>query len=329
MPQPIHEYNKPPGMNQIPEQCTEIPDEMAGTRLDQVLATLFPDYSRSRLQSWIKQGLVTVNGDTWRPRDLVLGGERVRLQPQLEASETIQAEAIELDVVYQDEALLVVNKPAGMVVHPGAGNRDGTLLNALLHLDSELAGLPRCGLVHRIDKDTSGLLIVARSLTAHTQLVQQLQARAFVREYLTLVQGELIAGGTIDASLGRHPVDRKRYTVREDGKWAVTHYRIASRLPRHTLLRVKLETGRTHQIRVHMAHIKHPIVGDPVYGGRFRLPPGTDEETAEVLRQFKRQALHAARLGVVHPMTGEAMEWQVDMPEDMQTLLKVLESLAT
>lgn len=305
-----------------------IPAEMAGYRLDQALAELFPEFSRSRIQAWIKSGQVQVNGQELRARDKVLGGEQVWLQPEVEPDQTVQPQEMELTVVYQDEALLVVNKPAGLVVHPAAGNWDGTLQNALLHHDPELAKLPRAGLVHRIDKDTSGLLMVARTLTAHTALVAQLQARAFEREYLTLVKGELTAGGTIDAPLARHPVDRKRYAVREQGKWAVTHYRIEARYPRHTLLRVKLETGRTHQIRVHMAHIKHPIFGDPVYGGRLQMPPGLSESSMETLRCFKRQALHAARLGVTHPQTGEHMAWQAPLPDDMQRLLETLGELS-
>lgn len=313
-------------MNPDQTRSILIPSEMAGYRLDQALADLFPEYSRSRIQAWIKSDRVQVNGELLRARDKVIGGEEVRLQPEVEPDTRVQPQAMDLDIVYQDEALLVVNKPAGLVVHPAAGNWDGTLQNALLHHDPELAKLPRGGLVHRIDKDTSGLLMVARTLTAHTALVDQLQAREFEREYLTLVNGYLTGGGTIDAPLGRHPVDRKRYAVRETGKWAVTHYRIEARYPQHTLLRVKLETGRTHQIRVHMAHIKHPIFGDPVYGGRLRLPPGISAEAADVLRHFKRQALHAARLGVVHPVTGQQMVWEAELPPDMRTLLQTLET---
>lgn len=311
-------------MTQDDPKSIVIPLELAGSRLDQALASLFPEYSRSRIQSWIKSDNVRVDGVGLRARDKVQGGERVVLKPELEPDESVKPENLGLDIVYQDEALLVINKPAGLVVHPAAGNPDGTLQNALLFHDPGLATLPRGGLVHRIDKDTSGLLMVARTLPAHTALVAQLQARAFQREYLAIVNGYLTAGGTVDAAIARHPVDRKRYAVRENGKWAVTHYRVEERLPYHTLLRVKLETGRTHQIRVHMAHIKHPILGDPVYGGRFKPPPGLDESAMQVLRNFKRQALHAARLGVVHPLTGEAMEWCAALPDDMQQVLRAL-----
>ena len=218
----------------------------------------------------------------------------------------------------------MVNKPAGLVVHPAAGNWDGTLQNALLHHDADLEGLPRAGLVHRIDKETSGLLMVAKNLTAHKTLVDQLQAREFEREYLTVVRGYMTAGGTIDEPLARHPTDRKKYAVKMGGKEAITHYRVAKRFAKHTLLKVKLETGRTHQIRVHMSHINHPIVGDQVYGGRYKPIAGASELLSETLRGFKRQALHAARLGVVHPETGENISWECDMPADMRHLVEVL-----
>lgn len=301
-----------------------VPPSLAGSRLDQALSELFPEYSRSRLQAWIKSNQVSVNGANLRARDKVMGGEVIDLQPEVEPDARVLAQAIDLSIVYQDAALIVVNKPPGLVVHPAAGNRDGTLQNALLHHDPNLAILPRGGLVHRLDKDTSGLLVVARTLESHTALVLQLQDRAFEREYLALVQGEVTAGGTVDAPLARHPVDRKRYAVRDHGKWAVTHYRIERRMPRYTLLRVKLETGRTHQIRVHMAHIRHPIVGDPIYGGRLKIPAGASEGVKEALRQFRRQALHATRLGLTHPESGEFMNWEVPMPDDMQHLLQQL-----
>jgi len=229
------------------------------------------------------------------------------------------------DIVYEDDEILIINKPAGLVVHPAAGNWNGTLVNALLNHEPQLNTLPRAGIVHRLDKETSGLLMVAKSLKAHHSLTCQLQERSISREYLALVKGWMTAGGTVDAPIGRHPVDRKRYAVRDDGKPAVTHYRLEQRFAKFTLIRVKLETGRTHQIRVHMAYIKYPLVGDPVYGGRFQLPADCSEALELALRGFKRQALHATRLGLVHPETGEYMEWEQPMPEDMQHLLEVLQ----
>ena len=257
------------------------------------------------------------------PRQRILGGERVALRPEAEPLVGDVAEDLPLTVVYADADLVVIDKPAGLVVHPAAGHSRGTLLNALLHAMPELAEIPRCGIVHRLDKDTSGLLMIARSLSAHKSLVDQLQARTARRQYLALVQGELIAGGTVDQPLGRHPVDRKRFAVNRSGKPSVTDYRIEERFPHHTLLRVHLRTGRTHQIRVHMAHLHHPLVGDPVYG-RLRLPPGANERVTNALRGFRRQALHAERLGLQHPRSGELLEWSAPLPDDLQHLLGVL-----
>jgi len=323
MPQHINYYN---AIGLKTEQQIEliIPPEMAGLRLDQSLAELCPEYSRSRLKNWVNSGNILINNKTLRPRDKVNGGEAVIINPIADTSLNIKAEPIELNIVYQDESMLVVNKPAGLVVHPAAGNWDGTLQNALLHHDPDLEGLPRAGLVHRIDKETSGLLMVARTLTAHKTLVDQLQARAFEREYLTVVRGYMTAGGTVDAPLARHPTDRKKYAVRMGGKEAITHYRVQRRFAKHTLLKVNLETGRTHQIRVHMSHINHAIVGDQVYGGRFKPIANASELLSETLRAFKRQALHAARLGVVHPITGEEICWECEMPADMANLVEVL-----
>ncbi len=306
----------------------EIPGELAGLRLDQALARLFPDYSRSRITQWIRSGQVRVDGAIRKPRDAVLGGEQVRVEAELPADVRVEAEPIPLDIVYEDEALLVLNKPAGLVVHPAAGHHAGTLQNALLHHDPELARVPRAGIVHRLDKDTSGLMVVARTVEAHHDLVAQLQARSVRREYLALVQGELVAGGTINAPIGRHPVDRKRQAVTASGREAITHYRIERRYQGYTLLRVSLETGRTHQIRVHLAHIHHPIVGDPVYGGRPRVPRGLDEALRARLQGFPRQALHARRLGLLHPRSGEAMQWEAPPPADMDELITALEPLA-
>lgn len=301
-----------------------IPLEYAGRRIDQALAQLMPDYSRTRIKDWIEAGRVTLNGEIPRPRDSVIGGEQVQVRPQVPVMSEDRAQDIALDVCYEDEALLVLNKPAGLVVHPAAGNREGTLLNALLHYCPSLAVLPRAGIVHRLDKDTSGLMVVAKSLSAHHHLVAALAEHAISREYLALVQGELIAGGTVEAPIGRHPRDRKRMGVVPGGKPAITHYRVAERFIGHTLLRVILETGRTHQIRVHMSHIRHPIVGDPVYGGRLRLPPGADEVLVSTMRNFRRQALHATRLALNHPESGEAVAWEVAPPEDMCVLLEAL-----
>ena len=299
-----------------------IPPHLAGQRLDQALAELLPDYSRARLQQWIKAGRVTLSGQNCRPRDKLRGNESVEVRIEHEAQTSWQAEDVPIDIVYEDEAVIIINKPAGLVVHPGTGNHSGTLVNGLLHHDEKLIEVPRAGIVHRLDKDTTGLLVVARTLAAHTQLVERLQARDVKREYETVVNGVMTAGGTVDEPMGRHPVHRTRMGVLvSGGKPAITHYRVKQRFRAHTHLQVNLETGRTHQIRVHMAHIRHAIVGDPVYGGRLRLPPKSSEALIEILRGFSRQALHAARLGFVHPLTNQAVEWSVPLPMDMQELL--------
>lgn len=301
-----------------------VPEELAGMRLDQCLAEIFPDYSRSKLQTWLKDGRVLVDGEQRKGREKMDGGEEIELDAEAEQVVEYDAEDIPLDIVYEDDSLLIVNKPAGLVVHPAVGNWTGTLVNALLNHVPSLDTLPRAGIVHRIDKDTSGLLMVAKTLQAHNSLVEQLQERTIHREYLALVKGWMTAGGTVDQPIGRHPVDRKRNAVRRDGKEAVTHYRLEQRFKRHTLIRVKLETGRTHQIRVHMAHINYPLVGDQTYGGRFQMPADCSPALAEALRNFKRQALHATKLGLEHPETGEYMEWEQPMPADMQNLIKLL-----
>lgn len=293
-------------------------------RLDQALAAMLPAYSRSRLQEWLKAGRLRVNGQIRRPRDAVVGGETVTGELVLETETVAAAQDIPLDIRYEDADLLVLDKPAGLVAHPAAGNRDGTLVNALLHHAPELATLPRAGLVHRLDKDTTGLLVVARSLRAHAALVEQLQARRIEREYLAVVNGVPVAGGTVDAPVGRHPVDRQRMAVTAGGKPAVTHYRVLRRFRAHALLRVKLETGRTHQIRVHMAHVRLPLLGDPVYGGRPRVPPDASPRCIETIQLFRRQALHAERLALMHPITGERLEWRAELPADLAELLAVL-----
>lgn len=302
-----------------------IPPHLAGQRLDQALAELVPDYSRSRLQQWIKNGRVLVNGEKIRPRDKLRGNEKVSIEVEHEPQTSWQAEDVPIDIVYEDEAIIIINKPAGLVVHPGTGNQSGTLVNGLLHHDPKLIEVPRSGIVHRIDKDTTGLLVVARTMAAHTQLVERLQVHDVKREYEAIAIGAMTAGGTIDEPMGRHPSQRTRMAVVVNGgKSAVTHYRVMQRFRAHTHIQVNLETGRTHQIRVHMAHVRHPLVGDPVYGGRLRLPPKSSDDLIASLRAFSRQALHAARLGFVHPLTKQEVEWSAPLPEDMQALLKVL-----
>ena len=311
-------------MPEISEQ-TEIPESLAGKRLDQALAEMFPDYSRARLQSWVKQGQIRVNQKQWRCKDKVRGGEVVALNVEESIEQTeFEPEPVALDVLHEDESIIILNKPKGLVVHPASGNWSGTLLNGLLHRYPELGDLPRAGIVHRLDKNTTGVMVVARNLKSHKSLVDALQARSMGREYLALVQGALVAGGTIDAPIGRHPKDRKRMAVVNNGKEAVTHYLIAERFKDYTLLRVKLETGRTHQIRVHMAHTHHPIVGDPVYGGRLKLPREASEELMESLRGFRRQALHAETLTLTHPESGEPVSWSAPVPDDFQNLLTIM-----
>ena len=303
-----------------------VPLSAAGRRFDQALAEMFPDYSRSRLTAWVKAGAVTLDGAVAPPRQLLRGGEQVRLEVELEVEVTSAPEAIALDIVYEDEHLLVLNKPSGLVVHPGAGNPAGTVLNALLHHDPVLAELPRGGIVHRLDKDTSGLMVVAKTLAAHTALVDMLSRHDVERQYEEVVLGTMVAGGTVDAPIGRHMGDRLRQAVRdeEDGKHAVTHYRLRERFRAHSLIQCNLETGRTHQIRVHMGHINHPLVGDPLYGGGLKLPKGASAELIAALRGFRRQALHAERLAFAHPVTGEPLSFSVVRPDDMDALIFAL-----
>jgi 23S rRNA pseudouridine1911/1915/1917 synthase len=307
----------------LPRQAV-VPDEAAGRRFDAVVAELFPEYSRSRLSSWIKSGDVLLSGESARPRDPVRGGETVTLAAVAEVRTEAVAEDIPLDILYEDADLFVLDKPAGLVVHPGAGNPAGTLVNALLHRDPGLAVLPRAGIVHRLDKDTSGVMVVARTLPAHTGLVAQLAAREVHRQYLAVVVGALVSGGTANAAIDRHPRDRLRMAVREDGKDAVTHFRLRERFRAHTALECRLETGRTHQIRVHMQHLRHPIVGDPLYGGPLKLPKGATEALAGELRGFKRQALHAEILEFAHPVSGQPVRVSAPVPADMVGLLGVL-----
>jgi 23S rRNA pseudouridine1911/1915/1917 synthase len=311
-------------MSTAVRQSLIVPPELAGQRLDRVLAELMSEYSRTRIKRWIELGAVKVDGVTMRAKDRLLGSERIEVEATIEDAEGVVPEAIDLDCVHQDRHIFVINKPPGLVVHPGAGNATGTLQNALLHRDPKLAEIPRAGIVHRLDKDTSGLLVVARTLRAHAALVAALEARDIHREYEAVCVGVMTGGGTVDAPLGRHPVDRVRMAVREDGREAVTHYRVIQRFRAHTHVRLQLETGRTHQIRVHMAHIKYPLVGDRVYGGRLRLPKAAAQELVAALRGFPRQALHAARLAFAHPVTGKPIECEAPLPADMRELLAVL-----
>ncbi len=306
------------------KQIITIPAEFAGLRLDRALARLFPEYSRSRLKEWLLAGAITVEGGPKRPRDAVSGDEIVTMQPLAEVEVRAEAEPISLEIEYEDDELLVVNKPAGLVVHPGAGNPAGTMMNGLLHRVPKLEEIPRAGIIHRLDKDTSGLLLVAKTLTSHTALVRLLADREISRHYLAVCRGVLTGGGTVDEAIGRHPVDRKRMSVQQNGKPAVTHYTVRERFAAYTYVDVKLETGRTHQIRVHFAHRRHPLAGDQVYGGRLALPKGASEELIQVLRHFKRQALHATRLAFEHPVSGELIDLEVDPPKDYQMLVEVM-----
>lgn len=305
-----------------------VPDGLAGERLDVALARLLPQYSRARLQRWIDEGRVQSDGEgAALRRRRVVAGERLRVRAEFIADDRVAAgEArVPFRVVHRDAAILVIDKPPGLVVHPGAGNREGTLQNALLAMDPALARVPRAGIVHRLDKDTSGLMVVARTPLAHAALVRALAAREVGREYLALCQGRLTGGGTVDEPIGRHRTQRTRMAVRPDGREAVTHYRIERRLREHTLVRATLETGRTHQIRVHLAHVGHPVVGDPVYGGRKRLPRGASPTVIAALGAFRRQALHAARLVLAHPTTGREVAFEAPLPGDLAALLAVLE----
>ena len=309
----------------IQSELKTVPVELAGQRLDQALAQMFPQFSRSRLKSWILQGFVTVDEREMRPRDAVCGGESIVLQPQAEIAVISEPEPLDLDFVFEDEDLLVVNKPAGLVVHPGAGNTRGTLMNGLLHRVPALEQLPRAGIIHRLDKETSGLLLVGKNLEAHTSLVRQLADREVSRHYLAVCTGVLTGGGTINAPIARHPTDRVKMSVQSKGKPAITHYRVLQRFTAHTYISVQLETGRTHQIRVHFAHRRNSLVGDQIYGGRLALPAGASSELQDVLRRFRRQALHATRLAFSHPRTGVEVDCQVEPPEDFSALLAALQ----
>ncbi len=304
----------------------EIGSEHAGQRLDRVLSELLPDYSRGRLQAWIKTGEILLNGRVCKPKDKVYGGEQIAMDATLEDCKSfVEPQKIALDVHYEDDSIIVINKPAGLVVHPAAGHADNTLQNALLYSWPDNAAVPRAGIVHRLDKLTSGLMVVAKTLIAHNSLVGQLSNKSVNREYWAIVYGVVTAGGKVDQPIGRHPIDRKKMSINLKGKLAVSYYRVVDRYRSHSLLAVKLETGRTHQIRVHMASIRYPLLGDPVYGGRLRIPKQASEQFTKSLRDFRRQALHARTLGLVHPLSGEQMTFTMEPPEDFTKMKLQLE----
>lgn len=301
--------------------ATKVPDSLIGKRLDQALATLFPDFSRMRLKEWILAGFVQLDEQIVTiPKTKLIGGELVNIEAQIEVAVVDLPQEIRLEIVYEDPHLLVVNKPAGLVVHPGAGNHQGTLLNGLLEYYPAIKQVPRAGIIHRLDKDTTGLMVVAKTVEAQTHLVAALQARQITREYEAICIGTMTAGGVVNQPIGRHPSKRTQMAVNENGKTAITYYRVAEKFRDHTRLRLRLETGRTHQIRVHMAALNHPLVGDPVYGGRPRLPKHSDQQLITILQSFPRQALHAAKLSLYHPINAELIEWQVPLPTDMAQL---------
>lgn len=305
---------------------SDIEPTQLGMRLDQALSELFPDYSRSRIKEWIINNKVLVNNNIInKPKEKVLGGEKIAIEVEVEEETFHQPENIPLNIVYEDDHILVINKSRDLVVHPGAGNPNGTVLNALLYHYPDIARVPRAGIVHRLDKDTTGLMVVAKTIEAQTHLVEALQLREITREYEAVAMGIITAGGTIDQPITRHPNKRTHMAVFPTGKPAVTHYRVMEKYRLHTRLRLRLETGRTHQIRVHMAHIAHPLVGDPLYGGRPRPPKGASDSFIQTLRDFDRQALHATMLRLYHPLTGELMEWHAPIPDDMLKLIHALQ----
>lgn len=302
-----------------------VKDSQLGQRLDQAIAELFADFSRSRLKEWLLAGKVQVNGEVvTKPRTRVMGGEEITLQAELEDEERWEAQDIPLDIVYEDEDIIVINKPRDFVVHPGAGTPDGTVLNALLHHYPDIAEVPRAGIVHRLDKDTTGLMVVAKTVPAQTRLVRALQKRNITREYEAIAIGRMTAGGKVDKPIGRHSTKRTLMAVAPMGKPAVTHYRVAEHFREHTRIRLRLETGRTHQIRVHMSYLQHPLLGDTAYGGRARIPTGASEELTEMIRGFDRQALHAVMLRFDHPVTGEELEFHAPVPDDMVEMTEAL-----
>ena len=306
------------------QQSFQIEKKQAGNRLDQALQQLLPDFSRSRIQQWIQQGFVCLNRQTCKPRQKVYSGDLVDLDVPEQAVISDQPQSIEFEIIYQDEDIFVVNKPAGLVVHPAAGHQDGTLVNGLLAVDARLQQLPRAGIVHRLDKDTTGVMVVARNLAAHSWLVEQLQARRVKREYIAIARGVVTAGRSIETGIGRHPQNRKKMAVVSGGKTAITHFQVARKFAHYSLVKLQLETGRTHQIRVHMAHIQHPLLGDTVYGGRAHIPAGIDDALVAAIQGFRRQALHAERLSFEHPRSRQPVSFEAPLPADFAALLEAL-----
>ena len=302
-----------------------IPERMTGDRLDVALSEMLPDYSRSKITAWIKSGDALINNKAFKPKDKVNGSQIVILSLNKKQNNDWSAENIALNIVFEDEDIIIINKPFGLVTHPGAGNWNGTLANALLYYDPKLSKLDRAGIVHRLDKNTSGLMVIARNEKSQKYLVEQLQSHSVVREYSAIVYGHMISGGTVDEPIGRDPKDRIRQAVVEDGKDAVTHYRVIDRFAHHTHVKAILETGRTHQIRVHLSYIGHPLIADPMYGGKIRFPKKADDHLKNALKKFNRQALHAKKLTLTHPITLEQMSWKAPLPQDLQDLLKVLQ----
>jgi len=307
------------------QQQFKVEAEYSGSRLDQTLSSLLPDYSRSKIQEWIQQGFICLNNQVSKPRQKVYAGDLIDLDIPHVAKIEDKPENIKFDILHQDDDIFVINKPANLVVHPAAGHDSGTLVNGLLNIDPDLEQLPRAGIVHRLDKDTTGVMVVARNLKAHANLVDQLQRREVKREYIAITQGVVTAGRTIETEIARHPQNRKKMSVQKHGKLAVTHFQVVCKFPYHSLINVQLETGRTHQIRVHMAHINYPLLGDPVYGGRLRIPAGVSPELAEQLRNFKRQALHARRLSFKQPGYDDHCIFEAPVPQDFQTMLDALD----
>ena len=306
------------------QQQFKVEVDYSGYRLDQALSGLMPDYSRSKIQEWIQQGFIILNRQSCKPKQRVYSGDVIDLDIPYVAKLADRPEKIEFEILHQDNEIFVINKPANLVVHPAAGHESGTLVNGLLNIDPDLEQLPRAGIVHRLDKDTTGVMVVARTLKAHASLVDQLQRREVKREYIAITQGVVTAGRTIETGIARHPQNRKKMSVQQHGKTAITHFQVAQKFPHHSLINVQLETGRTHQIRVHMAHIKHPLLGDHVYGGRPRVPAGITPELATQLRDFKRQALHARRLSFKRPGSDEHCIFEAPIPQDFQVMLDAL-----
>ncbi|MCP4187158.1 MAG: 23S rRNA pseudouridine(1911/1915/1917) synthase RluD [Gammaproteobacteria bacterium] len=308
------------------QQQYRIEHDEAGNRLDQTLSQRLPEYSRSKIQQWIREGFISLNHKTCKPRQKVYADDLVDLDVPIVSQLSDQPQAVEFEILHRDDDIFVIDKPAGVVVHPAAGHPDGTLVNGLLNIDTQLEQLPRAGIVHRLDKDTTGIMVVARNLRAHHWLVDQLQQRLVKREYIAITQGVVTAGRSIETGIARHAVNRKKMAVNQNGKLAITHFQVARKFQHHSLINVQLETGRTHQIRVHMAHIKYPLLGDPVYGGRERIPRGIGDALTERIRNFNRQALHARRLSFEHPASQQFCEFEAAIPDDFQQLLNALDA---